>query len=67
MTFKNIYIDFAENCTPDTPAMMSFIEEETRGGFFIANARNISFENVEIVGYEGDKIRLLNSENVEFK
>jgi polygalacturonase len=67
LTFKNIYIDFAENCIPDTPAMMSFIEKETKGGFFIANAKNITFENVEVNGYTGEKIRLLNSENIEFR
>ena len=67
LTFKNIYIDFAENCVPDTPAMMSFIEKETKGGFFIANAKNITFENVEVEGYIGEKIRLLNSENIEFR
>lgn len=61
--FKNIEIEFKDQVIPEIPAMMSFIEEEERSGFFIANVKNISFENVDVKNNLGEKIRIFNSEN----
>ena len=56
--FKNINIKFTEDeIEEDYPAMMSFIEKEVKAGFIIKNSENIIFENVEITGNTGQKIR----------
>ncbi|MGL5427722.1 MAG: glycoside hydrolase family 28 protein, partial [Cetobacterium sp.] len=56
--FKNVSIKFTKDeVEEDYPAMMSFIEKEAKAGFFIKNSENVSFENVEIIGNVGDKIR----------
>ena len=57
--FKNINISFTnKDVEADYPAMMSHIEKESKGGFFIANAENVKFENVVISGNIGEKIRI---------
>lgn len=57
--FKNIEINFTkEDVEGDYPAMMSYIEKESKSGFFIANAENVTFENVILSGNIGEKIRI---------
>ena len=57
--FKNIEINFTkEDVEGDYPAMMSYIEKESKSGFFIANAKNVTFENVILSGNIGEKIRI---------
>ena len=57
--FKNIEINFTkEDVEGEYPAMMSYIEKESKSGFFIANAENVTFENVILSGNIGEKIRI---------
>lgn len=59
VVFENVDITFTtESVEPEFPAMMSFIEEEAKTGFFIKNVENIEFKNVKVVGNIGEKIRV---------
>lgn len=57
--FKNVEVDFKDGeVTPEYPAMMSFIDEEAKTGFFIENVENISFDNLIVKNNIGEKIRM---------
>ena len=56
--FKNIEIDFINrDIVPEYPAMMSFIDKETKAGFIIENVENISFDNLIMKNNIGKLIR----------
>lgn len=53
ITFENIVIDFAENPTPEYPAMMAGIDQCTNKGIYINNVKKLVMNHVEISGHEG--------------
>lgn len=53
---SNCSIRMAADGTPAKPAMMDGIEPMQGHGFFLRNAKGISFSNVRIMGTEGDVI-----------
>lgn len=56
--FKNIEIDFINrDIVPEYPAMMSFIDKESKAGFIIENVENISFDNLIMKNNIGELIR----------
>ena len=56
--FKNIEIDFINrDIVPEYPAMMSFIDKESKAGFIIENVENISFDNLIMKNNIGKLIR----------
>ncbi|MEW9121916.1 MAG: glycoside hydrolase family 28 protein [Thermotaleaceae bacterium] len=42
---ENIKTHFSLDAKPGYPAMMSFLDEQVRAGFFIGNAKNVSIRN----------------------
>ena len=56
--FKNIEIDFINrDIVREYPAMMSFIDKESKAGFIIENVENISFDNLIMKNNIGELIR----------
>ncbi|MDD3430203.1 MAG: glycoside hydrolase family 28 protein [Oscillospiraceae bacterium] len=54
----NVSIAFDQNAQPGMPAMMDGIKMMKKQGIFIKNIKQLSFENVTITGYEGEKMIL---------
>ena len=54
VTFENVAIDFAEECTPEYPAMMADVDMCTRRGLFVNNVKELVMKNVTIEGVEGE-------------
>ncbi len=63
--FENIKIDFAENPTPEYPAMMADVEPCTRKGIYINNVAHLVMKNIEVKGVEGEAIIVENIDNFE--
>ena len=53
---SNCTVHMAADGKPDKPAMMDGIEPMQGHGFFLRNAKNISFSNVRIIGAKGEAI-----------
>lgn len=53
---ENVSVSFAENCTPEYPAMMAEVEPCTRMGMFIRNCTDLSLNNVHVSGQEGPEL-----------
>lgn len=53
---SNCSIRMAADGKPDKPAMMDQLEPMQGHGFFLRNAKNISFNNVRITGTDGEAI-----------
>ena len=54
VTFENVAIDFADECTPEYPAMMADVDMCTRRGLFVNNVKELVMKNVTIEGVEGE-------------
>ncbi|GLC81938.1 glycoside hydrolase family 28 protein [Lacrimispora brassicae] len=65
VTFEEVSIDFAENPTPEYPAMMAGIEPCAKKGIYINNVRHLIMKNVTVIGAEGKEIEILNVDKVE--
>ena len=65
-SFDNVYISLAKDAAPEIPAMAAGVEPCTRKGFFISNTDGLTFNNVKIVGVEGDAFEVENSKNITF-
>lgn len=50
---ENISIDYAEDPTPEFPAMMAGVDKVTKMGIFIHNVHRLATKNVSIQGQEG--------------
>lgn len=66
VTFDNVYISLAENAEPQIPAMAAGVEPCTQKGFYAANTRGISFNNVTVVGVNGPAFDVEDSEEIVF-
>ena len=64
VSFENVHIDFAENPTPEYPAMMADVEPCTRKGIYINNAKKVVLKNVTVEGAEGEPIEIENADEV---
>lgn len=51
---SNVSVCMAQDGAPDMPAMMSQLEPVQGEGFFLRNAKNITFSNVRITGQKGE-------------
>ncbi|NLM13348.1 MAG: glycoside hydrolase family 28 protein [Epulopiscium sp.] len=60
VSFENVSIDFAENPTPDYPAMMADVEPCTKKGIYINNVKKLILKNVKVIGAEGKEREILN-------
>lgn len=65
VTFENVTIDFAENPTPEYPAMMAGVDPCTRQGIYINNVKKLVLKNVTVEGAEGDPVVILNVDEIE--
>ncbi len=54
--FENVDIQFAEECTPSVPAMMTYEKKVSKMGLYLDNVKDIKLKNVTVEGYEGDVI-----------
>lgn len=66
ISFDNISVHLADDAKPSVPAMMSFLEPMTSQGFFCCNVKNISFNNVQVIGNDGPAFAAETCDNVEF-
>ena len=64
VTFENVTIDFAENPTPEYPAMMADVEMCTRKGIYINNVEKLTMKNVVVTGTAGEPMEILNVDNL---
>lgn len=64
ITFENVAVDFAENPTPEYPAMMADVEPCTNKGVYINNVKKLVMKNVHVEGAKGEPIELLNVDQV---
>ena len=62
---SNCSIRMVQDGIPDMPAMMTGLEPMQGDGFFLRNAKNISFVNVRITGARGEAINM--DETVDLK
>lgn len=60
ISFENVSIDYAENPTPEYPAMMADVEPCTRKGIYINNCKKLIMKNVKVTGAEGKPVEILN-------
>lgn len=60
VTFENVEIDFAENPTPEYPAMMADVDMCTRKGIYINNVEKLTMKNVKVTGADGEPMEILN-------
>lgn len=63
ITIKNSKFTVKNTARRGMPAMMSYIEEQSKTGFYFNNVKNVVFENVQAKGYIGDKVILNNVDN----
>ncbi|SHI70033.1 Polygalacturonase [Geosporobacter subterraneus DSM 17957] len=54
ITLENIRMSFTLDAKPGYPAMMSFLDEQVRAGFFIGNAKNVMIKNFTTENVIGD-------------
>lgn len=64
VTFENVSIDFADNPTPEYPAMMAEVEPCTKKGIYINNVKKLTLKNVTVEGAEGKDIEILNVDEI---
>ncbi len=65
-TFENVYISLADDAVAGKPAMLAGIEDMKQKGFFIANSKGISFDNVTVVGADGPAFEVEDCEDIIF-
>lgn len=65
ITFTNIAISLAEGAAPGQVAMMTGLEEMTKRGFYIGNARDVSLHQVTVENHAGPLVYLENCENIQ--
>ncbi len=64
ISFENVSIDYAENPTPEYPAMMADVEPCTRKGIYINNCRKLTMKNVTVTGAEGQAVEIENVDEI---
>ncbi|MCP1223243.1 glycoside hydrolase family 28 protein [Sebaldella sp. S0638] len=53
---ENLTIDFAGDPKKDIPAMMDFIDPQSRGGFYFNNIKGLEIKNLIVENAEGEEI-----------
>lgn len=66
ITFDNVYISMADDAEPDYPAMLADAEPVKKKGFFIANSKDIIFNNVTIANQDGPAFEISDSSDFVF-
>ena len=61
---EHVRISFADNAVPALPAMMDGIEECSRKGLFIRNAKRAVLKDVRISGQEGKAFDIEDMEDI---
>ena len=56
VVLENLTIDFAEDPRRDIPAMMDFIDSQSRGGFYFNNIKDLEIKNLTVKNAEGEEI-----------
>lgn len=64
ITMENIHVDFAENPTPEYPAMMADVEPCTNRGVFINNVKKLTMKNVTVEGVKGEPFEIDNVDHI---
>lgn len=59
VTFDQVTVDFAEDPTPEYPAMMADVEPCTKKGIYINNVKRLTMKDVTVTGAEGKDIEIL--------
>jgi len=65
VTFDNVSVSIAENPVKGMPAMLSHVEPMEGKGFFVRNAKNVTFDKVVVTGQIGAAFDIEDSEGVE--
>ncbi|SCY32971.1 glycoside hydrolase family 28 protein [Alkaliphilus peptidifermentans] len=63
---ENIKVSFAKDAKPGHPAMMSFLEEQVKAGFFIGNAKNVTVRNFKTENVVGKPFIMSDVEDITF-
>ena len=59
VTFDQVTVDFAEDPTPEYPAMMADVEPCTKKGIYINNVKRLTMKNVTVTGADGKDIEIV--------
>jgi polygalacturonase len=65
VTFDNVTIELAKEATYGHPDMMANLEPVAQEGFYIGNARDLTFDRVTIRGQKGPAFKLENTQDIE--
>lgn len=64
LRFEHIYVDFAEHCVSDYPAMMDGLEVCSKRGIYVNNVNQLILRDVTVVGQDGMALELVNVDDV---
>jgi polygalacturonase len=53
VSLKNIVFEFKEEAQKGVPAMMSFLEPVSKMGIFARHIKQLTLDNVKVIGYQG--------------
>ena len=56
VVLENLIIDFAEKPEKDIPAMMDFIDPQSKGGFYFNNIKGLEIKNLIVKNADGEEI-----------
>ncbi len=62
---KNVSISYADEPTAGVPIMSNGVDECSKRGIFVRNAKRLVFENVSIQGQVGDKLEVEGVEEID--
>lgn len=62
---ENIIVEYSEEEVYGKPAMMSYIEDFTKLGFYFNNVASVKIKNVALAGQKGDKFIFENVQKIE--
>lgn len=62
---ENSSFSFKKECGKGFPAMMSFIDEESKKGLYFNNVKSVILKNVEVKGQDGEEVIPLNVESLK--
>ena len=64
ITIENVHFTFKEDASAGYPAMMSYIDQESKRGLYFNSVKNVHLKNVTMSGQVGDAVTCLNVEKV---
>ncbi|MBP5225708.1 MAG: glycoside hydrolase family 28 protein [Lachnospiraceae bacterium] len=56
ITLRDIRVEMTQDGKPDTPAMMDDCPVMKGAGFYMRNAKNVRFENLSVLGLQGELV-----------